>query len=357
MGMTGRRWAIAIVVGAGVAAGLLAWQARDRRYLPEGFAAANGRLEAVEIDIAAKAAGRLEDVLVREGELVEVGTELARMDTAVLAAQQREAEANRHRAVIGVQTARDLVRQQEAQRRAADATVAQRRAELAATSKSFDRAKALVERKTAPVERLDNASAALDGARAALAAAEAQVAAADAGVSLAKSEVVAARAGVDAAKATLERIEADIRDATLRSPRAGRIQYLVAQPAEVVAAGGAVLNMVDLTDVYMSFFLTTADAGRVALGTEVHIVLDAVPQYVIPATVSYVSDVAQFTPKTVETADERAKLMFRVKAVIPAELLQRYITYVKTGLPGMAYVRLDPEAKWPQHLEVRLPSE
>ncbi len=88
------------------------------------------------------------------------------------------------------------------------------------------------------------------------------------------------------------------------------------QPGEVLAAGGRVLNLVDLGDVYMTFFLPTAEAGRVALGAEVRIVLDAAPQYVIPAKVSFVADVAQFTPKTVETAQERQKLMFRVKAQI-----------------------------------------
>jgi HlyD family secretion protein len=111
-----------------------------------------------------------------------------------------------------------------------------------------------------------------------------------------------------------------------------------------------VLNLVNVGDVYMTFYLPTAQAGRVAMGTEVRIVLDAVPQYVIPAKVSFVADVAQFTPKTVETEEERQKLMFRVKAQISPELLREYIQYVKTGLPGVAYVKLDPEAEWPAQL-------
>ncbi len=123
----------------------------------------------------------------------------------------------------------------------------------------------------------------------------------------------------------------------------------------MVAAGGRVLNLVDLADVYMTFFLPTAAAGRVALGAEVRIVLDAAPQYVIPASVSFVADVAQFTPKTVETAVEREKLMFRVRAQLPPELLMKHILRVKTGLPGVAYVRLDPAAPWPAHLQAKLP--
>ena len=104
----------------------------------------------------------------------------------------------------------------------------------------------------------------------------------------------------------------------------------------------------------MTFFLPTAAAGRVALGAEVRLVLDALPQHVMPARASYVADVAQFTPKTVETADERQKLMFRVKARIDPELLRKHIRQVKTGLPGVAYVRVDPEIPWPEELAVTL---
>jgi HlyD family secretion protein len=112
--------------------------------------------------------------------------------------------------------------------------------------------------------------------------------------------------------------------------------------------------MVDLSDVYMTFFLPTAVVGRIALGSEVRLVLDAAPEHVIPANVSFVADVAQFTHKTVETAAEREKLMFRVRAQVPPELLKKYIQQVKTGLPGVAYVKLDSKAPWPAHLQVNV---
>jgi len=133
------------------------------------------------------------------------------------------------------------------------------------------------------------------------------------------------------------------------------VQYRVAQPGEVLGAGGKLLNMVDLADVYMTFFLPARQAGLVELGQEVRLVIDAAPQYVIPARVSYVASVAQFTPKSVETASEREKLMFRVKARIDPELLKKYITYVKTGVPGMAYLRLEPDAEWPAELQIKVP--
>src|SRR6185369_2670063 len=148
---------------------------------------------------------------------------------------------------------------------------------------------------------------------------------------------------------------ADINDSILKSPRDARVQYRVAEPGEVMGQGGRVLNLVDLTDVYMTFFMPTAQAGRVTLGSEVRLVLDAAPQFVIPARVTFVADVAQFTPKTVETAEERQKLTFRIKAHIAPELLKKYVRDVKTGLPGVAYVQLDPQAEWPANLQVRLP--
>ena len=120
--------------------------------------------------------------------------------------------------------------------------------------------------------------------------------------------------------------------------------YRLAEPGEVLAAGGKVLTVLELTDVYMTIFLPTALAGRIAVGSEARIVLDAVPQYVIPATVSFVAARAQFTPKDVETRTEREKLMFRVKVRIDPELLTKYRDQVKTGLPGVAYVRLNAGA-------------
>ena len=155
--------------------------------------------------------------------------------------------------------------------------------------------------------------------------------------------------------AAAEKIKTDIEEAVLRSPRAGRVQYRTAEPGEVLPAGGKLLTVLDLTDVYMTFFLPETVAGKVALGAEARLVLDAAKQYVVPAKISFVASAAQFTPKTVETATEREKLVFRVKAQIDPELLQKHRDQVKTGLPGVAYVKIAPTAQWPVSLEVKLP--
>lgn len=340
------------VLAAAAAAG---WYALQPKGLPAGFASGNGRIEAVEIDVAAKTAGRLKDVFVQEGDFVAAGAPLARIDTAVLDAQLREAQADLRRTEIGIETAHSLVIQRQAERDAAQALIAQRQAELDAAAKRLDRTESLTSSGTASRQTRDDDRARFQGARAALSASQANLAAADAATGTARAQVIAAQAQVESTQATIERIQADIDDATLRSPRDGRVQYRVAQPGEVLAAGGVVLNMIDVADVYMTFFLPTAAAGRAAIGAEARIVLDAAPQYVIPAAITFVSDVAQFTPKSVETAEERQKLTFRVKASVPADLLRKYVRSVKTGLPGMAYVRLDAAAAWPAELQVRLP--
>lgn len=356
MTQTTQTWFVRIAIAVVVAgAAYLLWQTLQPDGPPDGFASGNGRIEATEIDIATKIAGRVESIEVGEGDFVTKGQVLAVMDTEVLDAQLREAEAELQRAKVGVETAQSQVSQREAEKAAAEASVAQRKAELDAAQKRLARAEELVPKGATSVQVLDDRRAEFEGAKAAVAAAEAQVAAAEAAIGLAKSQVISARAAVDAAQASIHRIKADIDDSTLRSPRDGRVQYRVAEPGEVLAAGGTVLNLVDLTDVYMTIFLPTIDAGRVKLGAEARIILDAAPQYVVPAKVSFVADVAQFTPKTVETAEERLKLMFRIKARIDPDLLRKYVRDVKTGLPGVAYVRLDPDRPWPDDLKVRLP--
>lgn len=336
-------------------AALLAWQYLESQKGDEGIAGGNGRIEATEIDVAAKLAGRIKTILVDEGDFVTEGQVVAQMDTEVLQAQLRQAEAQGRQAQSEVATARSRLAQRKSEKAAAEAVVVQRQAEHNAARKRAARTSELARGGGVSRQEADDDQARVQSYEAAVTAAQAQVAAAEAAIATARSEVLGAQSAVEAATATAERIRADIDDSNLKAPRDGRVQYRVAETSEVVGAGGRVLNLVDLSDVYMTFFLPTAAAGRVAMNSEVRLVLDAAPQYVFPAYVSFVADVAQFTPKTVETATEREKLMFRIKAKVPPDLLRTHILYVKTGLPGMAYVKLDPQAPWPAHLQVRVP--
>ena len=345
----------ALVLAAALVALLLAggyaWRQWDAAHQNDGLAGGNGRIEATEVDVATKYAGRVAEILVREGDFVQAGQPLARMQVDSLLAQRREAEAGREQARQAVAAARAQVALRESEHAAAQAQIVQREADLDAAQRRTVRSEALAHQGAMPLQELDDNRARVRGMQAALKAAQAQARAAQAAIQAARTQVDSAQSAVQAAEATVQRIVADLDDSQLAAPRDGRVQLLLAQPGEVLAGGGKVLNLVDLTDVYMGFFLPETVAGRVALGSEVRIVLDAAPQYVIPATVSFVASTAQFTPKTVETASERQKLMFRVKARIAPELLRKHLEQVKTGLPGQAWIRLDASRDGPVHLQ------
>jgi HlyD family secretion protein len=343
---------VVVVIAAG---GYFGWRMIANRGPGAGFANGNGRIEATEIDIATKLPGRVKDVLVREGDFVSAGQTLAHMQVDTLQAQSREAQAQHQQAVNTEASAKAQIALRESDQRAAEAIVAQRQSELDAARRRLARSETLSKEGAASMQELDDDRARVKSAQAAVAAANAQVAAAAAAVTAARAQQTGAQSAIAATQATIDRVQADITDSDLKAPRAGRVQFRVAQPGEVLAAGGRVLNMVDLSDVYMTFFLPTQAAGRIALGQDVHIILDAAPQWVIPAKVTFVSSTAQFTPKTVETQSEREKLMFRVRAQIDPELLEQHLKYVKTGLPGVAWVKLDSNEEWPANLQVKVP--
>lgn len=349
------KWLLLPAALVAAIAGYFVWKSLQPPKLPAGFASSNGRIEATEIDVATKIQGRILDELVDEGDFVTAGQVVAHMDVESLQAQRREAVARLAMAKSEVETARSTLAQRESEKVAQEAGVVQREAELDLASKEYERAKHLIQKGAMSAEDGDARRARFDSAKAALSSAKANVTAAEAAISTARTLIVSAEANVASAQATIERIQADIDDSTLKAPRAGRVQFRIAQPGEVLAAGGKLLSTIDLNDVYMTFFLPTDWAGRVKLGTDVRLILDAAPQFVIPAKVTFVADVAQFTPKTVETAEERQKLTFRIKAHIAPELLKKYVRDVKTGLPGVAYVQLDPQAAWPARLNVTLP--
>ncbi|MBB4016028.1 HlyD family secretion protein [Chelatococcus caeni] len=298
-----------------------------RNSLPEGIARANGRIEAEQVDVSAKYAGRLAEVLVEEGDMVDAGTVIARMDDSEYRAQLRGAEAQVLRAVKAKAEAEALIAQRESDRLLAKA--------------ELDRAEELFTKGHFSQERLDQRRS--------------QMKAADAALNAAQASRDQAAAAIEAAKADVARLETVLADMVLKAPRRGRVQYKLARGGEVVAAGARIVTLLDLTDVYMTVFLPARDAGRVILGDEARIILDPIPHYVVPARVSFVAADAQFTPKAVETADEREKLMFRVKIRIDPNLLKQYEPQVKTGVRGIGFVRTIKDAGWPTDLAIRLP--
>lgn len=343
-----KKWIIIAVVV--VAIGFILWQ----QFKPDGygsdFTSGNGRIEATEINISAKLAGRIEKINVDEGDFVKAGQPLVVMQTDTLQAQLNEAQAQYRQALSNEATSRAQVALKMSDKVAALAGVTQRESDLDIANKHLERTKALYQKGAISVQQFDDDTAKVNSAKAALDSAKSQVTAADAAIEAAQAGVESAKSAINVAQANINQIQADINDSTLTAPVDGRIQYRIAQPGEVLPSGGKVLNLVNLSDVYLTFFLPETIAGKVGIGDEVRLVLDALPNKAISAKISFVSSVAQFTPKTVETKDERQKLMFRVKAQLSPELLKCYITHVKTGLPGVAWVRLDPNTEWPSGL-------
>ncbi len=332
-------------------AGVVAWSLLHRDGLGHNIASGNGRIVATEIDIAAKTPGRVREILVDEGDEVKAGQILATIDTDSLVAQREQFQAQAQQAATGVVTAQMEVAQQIAQHAAAIAQLKQREADYTAARRHLARSTTVAREGATPQQEQDDDVARVEGAKAMVDAARAQVTALAATIATARSQVAGARSSVEAAHAAIRRIGADISDAVLRAPRDGRIQYRIAQPGEVVGAGGHVLNMVDLSDVTMTFFLPEIAVGRVGMGDEARLVLDTAPDRVIPASISFVADVAQFTPKTVETKDERELLMFRVRVNIDPERLREHAASVRSGLPGVGYIKYDPALAWPAKLQ------
>lgn len=287
-------------------------------YRDPAFASGNGRLEATEVNVATKLAEKIESVLVKDGDYVKKGQLIAKMQTNVLEAQLAQAKS--------------MVAVKKAELASAKAVVLQKTSSRDNAYRRYKRAEYLVSKNATSQQNFDNDKALFEAADAELAAA--------------KASVVQAEASIKAAEADVRRREEDIKDSSLTSPIDGRIQYKVSEPGEVLDAGGCVVNLLDLTDVYMTFFLPTSVAGKVKIGAEVKLIFDAAPDYPINAKVTFVDPVAQFTPKSVETQVEREKLMFRIKASIDPKLLEKHLELVKTGIPGVAWVKLAPDAKW-----------
>ena len=321
-------------------------------YDPDKFVMGNGRLEATEVTISAKLGGRIEKIYIEEGDLVTNGQKLVEIQTDELRADLMKAKAALAEAEASVREAEITIAVRQAEAEAAKGTVAEKKSLLRGAENKLRRYKS-AQAGAIPVTEIEDAETTIQMYGAQLQSAEASAKRAEVEVSSARSRLEVVKANVAAQKAAIARIEVDIKDSTIVARHDGRIQYRIAQLGEMVGSGAGILNLVDLTDVYMTLFIPEKLVGRIAQGADCRIVLDAGKQWPIPAQISYVSSVAQFTPKTVETEVEREKLMFRVRARIPAELLKKHIEYARTGLPGVAYVRMDPEAEWPDFLKVK----
>lgn len=306
--------------------GVWRWWQGQQSELPEGIVSGNGRIESDQVDITAKSAGRVRELLAKEGDLVAAGQVLVRIDTAELQAERAKYVADQA--------------SEQASMLEAKATVAQRRAELALKEENLRRALTVIQTGGISEQSRDEARSERDSAKAVLDAA--------------LKSVTASERSIDAAQALIDQIDAQIADTALTTPVKGRVLYKLANTGEVVGAGGKVLTIVDLSEIYMEIYLPLQQAMQVPIGSQARIQFDGV-DFAVPAKVSFVSPDAQYTPKQVETRSERDKLVFRVKLRIPPSLIDRHIDMVKTGARGVGYVRLgENPPDWPEFLQQRL---
>ncbi len=312
--------ALILLVAGGVAG--FTWWRHSQTQLPAGIAFGNGRTEADEIDIGTKFAGRVAEILADEGDTVQAAQVVARMDT-------RDLEASLSRAEAEVRQAQRVLDETRA-------NLAERQTQAKLEKQELDRVLFLAPKGYATQELLDMRQQQMNAASAALNAADARMG--------------QAAHALDAATQAVALLLVNIADNTLTAPKGGRIQYRLANIGEVLPAGGKVFTMLDTSYVYMDIFLPTLQAGRVAIGDDARIVLDALPSQPLPAKVIFIADQAQFTPKAVETQSERDRLMFRVRMKIDPPFLNAHPGLTRVGLPGVGYVRLDPTQPWPSTL-------
>jgi HlyD family secretion protein len=225
--------ALAVLAG-GAGATYYGWQ-RLHPQLPAGIAFGNGRLEADEIDIDTKYAGRISEIFADEGDMVKAGQVVARMDTRDLAASLKKAQAQVEQAHRAVDEA--------------NANVTQQNTQLLLAQQEFDRAAALVAKGFQTKEVMDQRQQQLNGASAALDAANARV--------------TESEHALEASTHDVELYNVEINDDTLVAPVDGRIQYRIANVGEVLPAGGHVFAMLDTSYVYMDIYLPTDAAGKV----------------------------------------------------------------------------------------------
>ena len=349
-----RKVLLAVLLAAAAGGGWWLYQQQESTALPDFVFHSNGRLELNRLDVASLYPGRVERVLVAEGDAVKANEVLVELSSAQSSGQLAAAQAATLRAADLVQRARAGVTQAQQAVARADAEIAAYRQQQKVAKLELDNAKQMRREDLVSASELAKRQADFERATASVKAAQAARAEAQAAVAQGQAAVAEAEAGVKQAQAQADTAASADADMAIRSPLTARVEYRLVEPGTVIGAGSRVISLLDPADVSMNVFLPNATVGGLRVGDEARLVLDGIDA-VFPAQVSFIASEAQFTPKAVETADEREKLVFRVKLKVPAEVAQRYDRLLKGGMTGDGYVRRDSTQAWPLALEVRLP--
>ena len=350
----------AILLGA---AALLLWQSQVRRGLPEGLIQANGRIEGDTIIVASKVAGRILNLSVREGDGVQANQLLVQIDDGIARARFAQAQADMETGTARVGAARAalaLLRREVPHAIASsEAGVTSGQAELARAEaarqqdvRDLARAKTLATGKFVGPQFVERAELALrtrqeqrDAAQAGLERARQALNDARLGperIRVREAELAAAQGALAAARARSDEAQNVLDDLALRSPAAGIVTNRYANAGEVITPGAPIFELVDLDRLYLKVFVPEREIGKVRRGLAAQIYSDAFPQQPFPATVRYIASRAEFTPKEVQTPDERVKLMYEVRLYLDRNPEHR----LTPGLPADAMIRWQEDAVW-----------
>ena len=297
---------------------------------PDGLVA-SGTVEATEAQLGFVAAGRIEEVAVREGDRVAAGDELSRLDQAEMMARRDEAQSR-------IDSERALLRELERGSRSEE--VAQAKAARDAAGKrvedaarDLERSRTLHQGGAIPKEALDKAELAVELARKELEGAEEQLRLLEAGPR--RERIEAQRAALAQVEASLRALDAALDQMTLLAPFDGLVTVRHREPGEAVSPGAAVLTLMNPNDRWVRIYVREDRIGAVRVGAAAEIRCDTFPEKSYEGVVRFISPEAEFTPKNVQTAEERVRLVYAVEVRITSDPAGD----LKPGMP--ADVRLD----------------
>jgi HlyD family secretion protein len=293
--------------------------------------AAAGHVEATDVHVAAKVGGRLERFTLQEGDPVKLGQVLAQLDITDSRLSLGQAQADRDQAAAELDLRLAGSRPEDIAEAASQ--VANARADLEGAQKELDRMQALLDRGSGTAKSRDDAKTRRDMAAARRRAAREALARVRHGSR--PQEIAAARAKVASAEARMASLEQQIRDATVVSPLAGVATEKVAQQGELLQAGSPLCVITDLANAWLTVYVVETDLGRLRLGQPAVVVTDLGQRR--DGHITYISSEAEFTPKNVQTRDERVKLVYKVKVG-----LDNRDGLFKPGMPSEARFEAPP---------------
>ena len=296
-----------------------------------GHLSASGHIEATDVRLSSKVAGRLASFALQEGDLVKSGQEIARVDATDLELALRQARAERAQAAAELRLRLAGARPEDIAE--AEAQMASARADLAGAERDLERMEDLLGRGSGTAKSRDDARTRRDVAQARVAAGEESLRRLRAGSRAEEKD--AARARLSSVEARIAQIEQQVEDAVVRSPRDGIVTEKIAEPGELLQTGSGLCVVTDLAHAWLTVYLPEADLGRVRLGQKAQVVTDGGQSR--EGTLTFVSSKAEFTPRNVQTKDERVKLVYRIKIG-----LDNADGLFKPGMPAEARLQAAP---------------